>query len=104
MPVLKPKTKVYKIIRNEPVARIARSNLGSCRKYPFETMDVGDMFFVPNRNRNTMTTLVCTTGKRLERKFVSRMVYMRDLGDSQWTTCAPAAVGATLGIGVWRTK
>jgi hypothetical protein len=83
-----------KMTRSAPPAR---------RRYPFAEMDVGDMFFVPNRTKNTLATHASTVGKRMGRKFVTRMTYMVEQ-DGVWHSAAPEVNGAVLGIGVWRSQ
>lgn len=66
-------------------------------------MKVGEMFFSPNHETNTMTTLAWSTGKKLGRKFTTRLVWMRKrAGD--WEQVGETARGAVQGIGVWRVK
>lgn len=72
-------------------------------KYPFETMAVKDMFFVPGKERNTLSTHVSTVGRTLGRKFVTRLCYMREDLEG-WKPCEADTPGAVLGIGVWRTE
>ena len=47
---------VPKAIRNVPDAQ---------RKYPFQTMAVGDMFFVPDREKNTLSAHVSAVGRKI---------------------------------------
>lgn len=61
----------------------------SRRKYPFETMEVGDMFFVAGKKRNTLSTHASTVGKKLKKKFITRMTTDDDGNE---------------GVGVWRTE
>ena len=71
--------------------------------YPWRAMKVGDMFFVPNRDRNTMTSLAGATGVRLGRKFSTRLCWMyRPRMNAPWQPCM--APRGCLGIGVWRIK
>jgi hypothetical protein len=76
------------------------------RKYPFDTMEVGEMFFVPDRARNNLTTHASAVGRQLERKFATRLTYMKPTGDdgNPWEPCDPDDPDAHLGIGVWRTE
>ena len=69
------------------------------RKWPWATMKVGEMFFSPNHTTNTMTTLAWSTGKKLGRKFTTRLVWMNKHG-----LCKETDRGAVQGIGVWRQK
>jgi len=74
------------------------------RKYPFEELEVGDMFFVPGKTRNALGSHVSVTGKELGRKFSARTCYMRQDADGGWDHCDENADGATLGVGVWRKE
>lgn len=71
------------------------------RKYPFARLEVGEMFFVPDRPRNNMMGLVSQTGKKLKRQFGTRHCYMKFIND-KWVTCEPNDEGANLGICVFR--
>ena len=44
------------------------------RKYPWEDMKVGDSFFVPDGNNNTIQTAASYAGKRHNRKYCTRQV------------------------------
>jgi hypothetical protein len=70
-------------------------------KYPFADMGVGDFFFIPHRNRNTMHAYVYARGRALEKRFVSRLCYMRETTRG-WRPCLHNLPDAVLGIGVWR--
>lgn len=97
---------MFKPVKNVPLPKAARHAPPARRKYPFDEMDVGMMFFVPNKTKNTLSTHVSTTGKALRRKFETRLTHMRETekGRGDWRLCKPGDKGATLGIGVWRTK
>ena len=87
-----------------PIPKVRRPGAsGPPRKYPFETMKVKEMFFVPHRDRNTMVPHVSATGKKLGKKFTTRLCFCR-LTDGAWTPCEPGEKGAVQGIGVWRIK
>lgn len=72
------------------------------RKYPYEEMEVDDMFFIPNKEKNTVTTHMAAVGKKLERKYSSKLTYMVHVGDNVWLPAAADTPNAVLGIGVWR--
>ena len=76
------------------------------RKWPWAEMKVGEMFFSPNHATNTMTTLAWSTGKKLGRKFTTRLVWMRKAGGDgdEWLTCDEGHRRAVQGIAVWRIK
>lgn len=95
---------MYEVKKNVPQPKVFRAQRPARRKYPFEEMSVGDMFFVPNKTRNTLATHVSTTGKALGRKFATRLVTMRQTRDAGWELCEPNDPAAVTGIGVWRTE
>lgn len=94
---------MLQIQRNVPLARAIRKVSPASRKYPFADMKVGDMFFVPDKTRNTLTTHASTVGKALGRKFVTRLTYMVET-KTGWVQAAAGDKGAVLGVGVWRMK
>lgn len=91
----------YPIQKNIPIPKTIRKKVFFRRKYEFETMDVGDMFFVPNRSKNTLATHASTVGRALGKKFITKLAYMH-LVKGAWVPCEDTDEGATLGIGVWR--
>lgn len=92
---------MYEVRKNVPQPKVTRVTVKSRRKYPFEDMEVGDMFFVPNKTKNTLATHVSTVGKKLSRRFTTRLVTMAR-GEDGWELCDAADKGAVTGIGVWR--
>lgn len=72
------------------------------RLYPFETMQVGEMFFVPNRQKNNLGGYVWAAAKRYKRRFSTRMTYMRQ-EDSKWVQTTKDDPSGVRGIAVWRT-
>jgi len=99
----KAANKMHSIQKSVPIPKKARPALPSRRKYPFHEMEVGDMFFVPGKKKNTMATHASTTGKKLGRKFVTRMAWMRETLEG-WEVCDKDHEDAVQGIGVWRTE
>lgn len=95
---------MHTVIKNVPLPSAAanRKHRGRRRKYPFESMAVGEMFFIPGRSKNNMTTHASAVGRKLERKFATRLVYMVQDDAGAWQLCAEDDEGATLGVGVWR--
>lgn len=94
---------MHKIQKKIPVPKTFRPRSSIHRKYPFEEMQIGDMFFVPEKTRNTLAPHASTMGKELSRKFVTRLLFMsKKNGD--WEACDPNDKGAVLGVGVWRIK
>lgn len=94
---------MLKVQKKVPLPKAIRPAVPARRKYPFVDMQVGDMFFIPGREKNNLTTHASTVGKQLGRKFVTRLCHMRETKEG-WEPCAPEDKGAKTGIGVWRTK
>jgi len=65
-------------------------------------MEIGDSFFVPNKQKNTLTTYASEQGRALKRKFSTKLTWMTRNEDDEWELAEPNAEGAVLGIGVWR--
>lgn len=82
----------------KPVVRKPRAR---ARKYPLHEMDVGDSFFVPDRMKNNLMTFMSMEGKRLGRKFSTRLCWRRQTL-SGWVPCEKGEPSAVQGIGVWR--
>lgn len=79
-----------------------RPGAASRKIYPFDTMDVGEMFFIPHRDKNTMMSYASRMGRKFGRKFSTRMVWMISDGDD-WELADADTEDAVQGIGVWRT-
>jgi hypothetical protein len=94
---------MHDIQRNVPIPKTHRPEGSVRRKYPFEDLEVGDMFFVPGKTKNTLMSHVSTVGKRLRRKFITRMTFMIET-QRGWKQVKPDTEGAIQGIGVWRVK
>lgn len=73
------------------------------RKYPYDKLEVGEMFFIPHRKKNNISTHTSTVGKLLNRKFVTRLTFMKQKNHG-WVLCNQDAEGAVQGIGVWRVS
>lgn len=73
------------------------------RIYPFAYMQPGDMFFVPDKPRNTMMSLVSAAGRRYGFVFRTRHIHMRKIDDA-WVPCSPQDADANLGVAVYRDK
>lgn len=73
------------------------------RKYPFEEMAVGEMFFVPNGKRASVGTHISKVGKELGKKFSARSCHMIKK-DGKWEVCDPFNKAAVEGVGVWRME
>lgn len=94
---------MYEAQDNVPLPEIVGRGPKSRRKYPFETMAPGDMFFVPEKTTNSIGAHVSAVAKKLGRRFASRQTIMRKT-KAGWAPCHPSETGATRGVGVWRTK
>lgn len=94
---------MYTLNKNVPIPKPDRPPPPTARKYPFEEMEVGDMFFVPHKTKNTLAIYASTMSRRLERKFSTRLTHMVLLDDG-WVPCEADDIGAVQGIGVWRVR
>jgi hypothetical protein len=94
---------MYGIVKNIPRPSAVRPTPPPREsKYPFEDMEVGDMFFVPNKTKNTLSNYASIQGKRLDMKFSTRVLTMQKTSDG-WRSCSDGDLGSIPGIGVWRT-
>ena len=91
---------MLKVQDNLPIPPITRS--ARRRKYPLDSMGVGEMFFVPGKEPAALGTHISKAGKTLNRTFTVRSVTMAD-DNGSWVPCGPDDDGATRGAGVWRT-
>lgn len=64
---------MFDVRKNIPLPTAVREGFAKPSKYPFATMDVGDMFFVPDAKKS-FSSLASAAGKRLGRKFSTRAV------------------------------
>lgn len=71
----------FHIEKGIPVPKM--TGAGRKTKYPFESMEVGDSFFIKDTKVKTISRTCCQHGKRLSRKFASRTV---DGGVRVWRT------------------
>jgi hypothetical protein len=92
---------MLKAMKADGVPSYAQANRP--RKYPFPTMEVGEMFFVAHKVKNTMVTLASRTGTAMGKRFETRLQHMR-LINGVWVTCNALDPGAIQGVGVYRTK
>lgn len=94
---------MYTTQKHVPIPKPQRRTLGNLRKYPLNTMAVGEMFFVPDKATNSISTHVAATGAQLGRKFITRLTTMVQTKRG-WKLAKADAEGAVMGIGVWRTE
>ncbi len=73
------------------------------KKYPYETMEIGEMFFVPLGKVNSITSYSATQGGRMRRKFSTRQCWMRESMEG-WVASSEGIAGAVPGVGVWRVE
>lgn len=78
---------MFEVRTDVPIPVTVREGFSRPSKYPFATMDVGQMFFVPDAKKS-FSSLASAAGKRLGRKFTTRAV--TDNG--------------VPGVGCWRTE
>lgn len=91
--------KAQQAIKRPPISR--RRSIPP--KYPFATMEVGQMFFIPNKERNTIGSYVSTRGKELGRKFSTQMMELEKQADGTWALPSkPGSKKAVRGVAVFR--
>lgn len=64
---------MFDVRKDIPLPATVREGFAKPSKYPFATMEVGDMFFVPTAKKS-FSSLASAAGKRLSRKFSTRAV------------------------------
>jgi hypothetical protein len=79
---------MFEIQKNVPRPVTIRKGFTRASKYPFATMEVGDMFFVPG-SKKSFSSLVSAAGRRIGVKFSTRR-----LTDDE----------GTAGTGCWRVE
>ena len=101
----------FTIQKNVPIPSIVRDPSSVSRKYDYAAMQVGDFFFVPGKDKNTLSSHASAAGKRLGRRFLTRLIYALELEDGSFTPYADVentvavtddTEDAVQGIGVWR--
>lgn len=85
----------------EKAPKTLRLAPNSRRKYPFQDMDVDQFFFVEGREKNNLATHASVMGKKLGRKFSTKLAYMV-LTEEGWVLATANDDGATIGIWVGR--
>lgn len=94
---------MFNVLDNVPMPKTSRVNGQGKSKYPYSSLKVGQMFFIPNKPKNTMATSASTAGKQLGRKFSTRLIRMKETVEG-WKPAQPNEDGAVIGVGVWRTE
>ena len=101
----------FPIQKYVPIPSIVRDPSSVSRKYDYGAMGIGDFFFVPGKDKNTLSSHASAAGKRLSRKFLTRLIYAIELEDGTYSpyedddNTVPVTEdtdGAVQGIGVWR--
>lgn len=101
----------YAIQKNVPIPSITRDPTTVPRKYDYAAMAISDFFFVPNKDKNTLSSHASAAGKKLGRKFLTRLIYAIELEDGTYSpyeddeNTVPVTAetdDAVQGIGVWR--
>jgi hypothetical protein len=73
------------------------------RRYPFEKLEIGEWFFVPNKTGKSLYSHVSNVGKKLGRVFSTTQVYMRE-GPEGWESCTEDEPGAVIGVCIRRLE
>ena len=95
---------MFQLQRDVPPPRGRRIRDDDARKkYPFESMQIGHFFFVPNRKHSSIRTYFITAGQKHGIKFRSEQIHARQI-DDRWQQCEQGDEGATPGVGVWRIE
>lgn len=94
---------MYPTQKQVPIPKPQRAATATRRKYPLNTMEVGEMFFVPDKQSNSISTHVAAEGAALRRKFATRLTYMVRT-KTGWKPATADTPRAVQGIGVWRIK
>jgi hypothetical protein len=94
---------MYTTQKHVPIPKPQRLTSGSRRKYPLDTMEIDEMFFVPDKEKNSISTHIAASGAALGRKFITRLTYMTKTKRG-WKLATREAAGAVQGVGVWRTE
>lgn len=89
----------YNVQKNTPLPKA--KGPARPRKYPLADMAVGEMFFVPNLEKNTLVQYVSAMGRELKRKFSTRLLWMVKK-KGVWVPATAETPRAVQGVGVWR--
>jgi hypothetical protein len=90
-----------------PLPEINRAPKKPRRKYPLDTMKVGDMFFVEGRTSKSVSAYISRIAAGGTGKFSARHCWMAkyNIEDGwEWRICEPTTLGAVEGTGVWRIE
>ncbi|MDR3427778.1 hypothetical protein [Silvimonas sp.] len=95
---------MFRVQKKVEIPHAMRHTGVSRRVYPYHEMDVGDFFFVPNKEKNTLSSHASAAGRKLERKFLTRLIHAALDIAGTWVICKADDDGAVQGIGVWRVE
>lgn len=95
---------MFSVQSGVPLPQIDRAPKGGRRKYPLETMKVGDMFFVPGKSTRPISAYISRETKDLPGKFSARHCWMIPQADGKWKLAKEGDKGAQEGTGVWRIE
>ena len=96
-------SETYKIIKGVPIPPINRFP-NYQRKYPLDTMEVGDAIFIPHRSSRSVSAYIGRISRDLPGKFSARHCWMQQDQDGNWQLCEPGGPPAVEGTGIWRTE
>lgn len=92
----------FKIHRGVRIPSVQHTVAAAGVVYPFDDMDVGDMFFVQHAPQ-ALTVYASKAGRELKRKFATRAISTM-LVNNRLRIVEPGVRGAMTGVGVWRVE
>lgn len=97
---------MYKVQSSKffPIPKTIRKPSDSQRKYPFADLKVGQMFFIPGRDKNTLSAHMSASAAKLKIKLRSKVGYGKKDKRGVWIGVPEGTKGAKIGLGVWRVK
>lgn len=91
-----------------PLPDVNRAPKNTRRRYPVDTMKVGEMFFMPGRSTKSVSAYISRITKNLPGKFSARHCWMIPVGmkgsERVWEMAEQGVDGAEEGTGVWRIE
>lgn len=96
-------TEMFKVRHGGSPPDVDRRRKVGRRKFPVETMKVGDWFLVPHRTTRSVSAYVSRITKDLTGKFITRAAWMVEK-DGDWEVADEHAAGAVSGAQVWRME
>lgn len=97
---------MYKVQTGVPLPQIRRAAPATLvrRKYPLESMAIGDMIFIPNKTSRSVSAYISRASKGMEAKFTVRHAWMARDAAGNWQPTELNAPPACEGVGVWRIE